>query len=213
MSQEVKIGVQAQTDQAAGQIRKVEEATDALGGAIDHVAKASQAAADGMRQMEAIAQRLKNVQGVLSKELGKPIDAADAALFLSNFENMRQGRGIGSQKTRAFGSFEDWYAGNSTMFRRRADAERHRRYVMAVGMQRTDYARQYGIPAFSGDQEGAPPPPQAPSFAENTAQRAGGMAMGFGKSMLALAGLTTDHRHDGLGRRHGDRTVRRPSTP
>ncbi len=111
-------------------------------------------------------------------------------MFLANFENMRQGRGIGSQKTRAFGSFEDWYAGNSTMFRRRADAERHRRYVMAVGMQRTGYAREYGIPAFGPD-ENAPPPPAAPDFVQNTAQRAGGMAFGFGKSMLAMAGLTS----------------------
>jgi len=31
MSQEVKIGVQPQTDQAVSQIKKVEDATDALG--------------------------------------------------------------------------------------------------------------------------------------------------------------------------------------
>jgi hypothetical protein len=184
VSQDVKIGVSANTTGAANQLKDIERATDGVADAALNVAKATKAAADGMRQMEAIAQRLKHVQSILSGQLGKPVDAADAALFLHNFERMRNGRGIGSQRIRAFDTFESWYGGHSSTFKKAADADRHRRYVLGVGMQNTGFARSNGIPAF-------PAPHQPESPFTNPAKRVGSSVMSFGKGMLAIAGITS----------------------
>jgi hypothetical protein len=184
VSQEVKIGVSANTSGAANQLKDIERATDGVADAAENVAKATKAAAAGMSQMEAIAQRLKHVQSILSGQLGKPVDSADATLFLHNFERMRNGRGIGSQRIRAFDTFESWYGGHSSTFKKAADADRHRRYVFGVGMQNTGFARSNGIPAFP-----APHQPESP-FA-NPAKRAGSSVMSFGKGMLAIAGITS----------------------
>src|SRR5258708_21069361 len=192
MGQEIKIGVNANTTGVADQIKQVDGATKGLAGSIDAVAKATKAAADGMRQMEALSQRLKGIQSILSKEFGKPIGEADAREFLRNYERIRSTSGIGTRSTRGFDSFENWYQGHATIFRRQADAERARRYVMAVGMQNTGYARENGVPAFPQRQPGEQPPREPveePTNFGSSVRRAQSSAMGFGSGFLALAGI------------------------
>jgi hypothetical protein len=188
MSQEVKIGVNASTGGAVNQLNEVEKATQGVADAAANVGKATKAAADGMRQMESIAQRLKHVQEILSREFGRQVDPADATVFLHNFDRMRSRGGFGAQRMRAFDSFENWYSGHGSTFRRPGDADRHRRYVMGVGMQNTQYAQENGVPAFPPS-PGGNRPERSPF--NNAVQRAGNSAMSFGKGMLAIAGIST----------------------
>lgn len=215
MAQEVKIGVSANAGAAASGIQKIDEAAagvadsfddakdsatglgkaiDGVGLGTDRAADEAERYADALERARRAAESLKQTQSILSRDLGIPISEADARAFSQNFERMRTGRGLGSQRLKAFDSFENWYLGHRTSFRRTEDADRHRRYVMSVGMQGTSYARENGAPPPMPP--GGPTLPPAPGGGrgagfETGVKRAHSMAMSFGKSMLALAGINS----------------------
>lgn len=183
MTQQIDIGVEAKGADAA--IKKV---SDQAGNAADNLQEATRRANDlndALKRVQATAERLKSVKSILSRELGHEVSDGDAGMFLSQFDRMRRGRGLGSQRLRAYNDFESWYLGHSGSFKNAGDAARHRRLVMSVGMQGTQYSQSYGAPTPP-----APPgPPQPPSNTGGAVNRAGSMALSFTKGMLAVAGI------------------------
>lgn len=192
MGQEVKIGVQADTAAADRGLRNIEKTTDAIGASLGRLAKEGIAAADAIRKVSASTSQVKSAQSALSRELGAPIGAGDAQKFLENFQRMRGGRGIGSQRLSAFNGFDEWYHGHGTTFKRPADAAQHRRMVMSVGMQGTQHALSSAPPAPPPGGGGGGGGGQAgPSPFMRGVQRAGSSAMSFGMGMLGLAGISS----------------------
>lgn len=196
MSQEIKVGVSADTGAAVQKLREIDKATDAVAESLKKVERAGKEAAGAVRQVADMATRIKNAQGILSKELGRPIQPGDAQRFVDNYDRMRASGGMGASRLRAFDDFDGWYQGHGATFNRAADAHRHRRFVMAVGMQGTSYAAEHGIPMMHPS--GAPPghspggagPREQPSEFQKRVERARGQAMGYGRGMLALAGIS-----------------------
>jgi hypothetical protein len=155
MGQEVKIGVSANPQP----LNDVAKATDNVAVAADKVAKATKAAADGLRQMESIAQRLKGVQEILSREFGRPVDSADATVFLHNFDRMRSGGGFGAQRMRGFDSFENWYSGHGATAGALAIPERRaargpKRDVLRQGHARHRGDHHYRLDGGAGRRHG-----------------------------------------------------------
>lgn len=174
MSQEIKIGVGADTRGADQNLNRMGQAAEGVADAVGGISAKAREAASNLERLEAIARRLANVQQILSREFGKPVHEGDATLFLSNFSKMQQGRTIGTARTRAYGSFEEWFAGHGATFRRSEDASRHRRYIMGLGMAGTSYARDGGIPG-GGD---AGHPYRQYRLGGNWSGRAAGIATG-----------------------------------
>ncbi|MDP3327207.1 lytic transglycosylase domain-containing protein [Parvibaculum sp.] len=188
MSQKIDIGVNANTGQAEASVKGIERAADGVAEALANVNKQARAAADGIKDVETQSQRLKNTQSILQRELGRDISSRDADHFLKSFDRLRSGRGIGSRNVRGFNDFESWYQGHSGIFKNPGDAAAHRRRVLAMGMQGTSYAANYGAPTGSHNDDDGRSQPVGMDFGRGV-QRAQSTAMAFGKSMLALAGL------------------------
>lgn len=187
MTQEIKVGVSAKTGGVDRELKSTTDATEQLAQAVGEVDKQSRKAAESLGKVEAIARRLKEVQKILSREMGAPIDAADATIFLNNFERMRRGRTAGTTRVRGYDNFESWYAGHSSGYRTPADAARHRRYILSLGMQQTGHQSANPPPLPP-----VPPPPGhpgGPSPFQGAVRRAQTSAMSFGKGVLALAGI------------------------
>lgn len=165
-----------------------------LAESLDHVAKSAAEAEKRLARAAAAAERLRVVQSILSRELGQSVSPTDATMFLHNFEKMRGGAGLGSQRVRSFSSFENWYTGHTTSFKNPNDAARHRRMVMSIGMQGTPFIQQHGAPPGGGGGGGGGQPPGAgggPSPFMSGVRRAQSSAMSFGAGMLGLAGITS----------------------
>ena len=154
MAQNITIGVAGNTGAAADLVNKVTSATDDLADAMGRVEDAGKGVNQQLRSTEELARRLGAAQSILGKEFDRPIGANDAKKFLDNFDRMRGGKGLGSQRTKAYDDFEGWYQGHESSFSKKQFADRHRRFVMSVGMQGTDYAREYGAPGGGEDEPG-----------------------------------------------------------
>ncbi len=181
MTQEIKIAVKADPGSADAAIDKIGAAADGTAASINKITTAANVAAAAIAKLD-------RVGAILSRELGRNINHADAAIFLNNFERMKSSRIAGTQKIRGYDSFENWYRGSATAYKNPSDAARHRRYVMSLGMQNTGFSRS-----------GSPPPPEEPggggdgfrpSPFSRGIQRTQSTAMSFGKGMLALAGIS-----------------------
>ncbi len=191
MSQEIKIGVNADTGAAVNRVRDMEKATDRLADALNKVGQAGHDAARGVNDFASNMVKVKAAQAILTKEFGSPISEADTKRVLENFERMRSGGGLGARRIRIFDDFSSWYSGHARTFARQADAERHRRFVMGAALQGTTYAEETGPPGYR-----APPPPTGgggrrgggSEFSRGVA-RAQSSAMSFVKGGLALAGI------------------------
>ena len=194
MTQEVKIGVNADTRGATAAIGAVDKATEALNKSMEHTAKAT---ADATRQVDALeraARRLSTAQGALKQTLGRPVGPSDAQTFLDNFDRMRPR----SPSLRKFEDFEGWWKGHSTAYGSPGQASRHRRAVFSAALQGTSYADEYGAPApdapgSPGGGGGAPPPGGTAGPANGgvagMAKSAVKTALGFTGAGLALAGI------------------------
>jgi hypothetical protein len=186
MSQEIKIGVDAQVSKGEAGIRKLE-------GAADGVAEGFKKAADQARKLDDNLRRLQATRAILSKELGRGISDDDAGRFLDNFDKMRSGRGVGGRRVKAFDDFEGWYKGHGSSFSRAGAAEAHRRFVLSVGMQGTRDADRYGAPdpmppgggGGGGGRGGGGGAGKAAGLLGSVARSAGGFAL----AGLALAGI------------------------
>ena len=192
MSQEVKIGVAADTGGAEQSVKRIEAAADRAAAAVQKIAQAGQAADRELGKLDQTSRRLEVTQRTLGREFGRPISEGDAARFLANFDRIREGRGVGSARVRSFNSFDDWYRGHAGMYSSDAAAARHRRVVMAVAMQGTDDA------SSNGYRPPPPPPPSSPAPSPGGGGSGGGggllgrvgsTAMGFVGGGLALAGI------------------------
>lgn len=193
MAQEIKIGVGANTGAAESAVRRIDDATAGVATSVNDIASGAKAATRELERLEAATRRVAQAQAILSRETGRPVSRNDAETFLGNFDRMKRGRGLVSRRTRAYDDFEGWYRGHGSSFSRSSDAEKHRRFVMSVGMQGTEHARDYGAPPPPGggdDGGGRPPPPQRSTFSGGV-QRASSMALGFVKGGLALAGINS----------------------
>jgi soluble lytic murein transglycosylase-like protein len=188
MTQKIDIGVNANTGQAEASVKGIERAADGVADALDNINKKAKSAAEGLREVEDQTRRLRNTQEILKREFGRDISSRDADAFLKNFDRMRNGRGIGSRNVRGFDGFENWYQGHSSIFKNQNDAAAHRRRVLAMGMQGTSDAAHNGAPP--PPDSNTPAPQAGPDFGRGV-QRAQSMALAFGKSMLALAGLNS----------------------
>jgi hypothetical protein len=135
------VGANTEAAAAAAGIDKVTQSTQGLSNAIGGISRNAQAATSQMQQMEAEGRRLAGVQQILSRELGRRVDEASAAMFLDRFARMQRNHTFGASRVRAYDSFEDWYSGHRSSFASSASAERHRRHVFSIGMQGTPWAQ------------------------------------------------------------------------
>lgn len=190
MSQEIKIGVNADTGAAQNSVGGLEDAIVDVAGAVEQLDRNTQRATRDLENLEAVAKRLQNVREILSRQLNAPISTADAQTFLNSFERMRSGRGAHSQRLRQFDGFEQWWQGHERTFRSPHRAADHRNQVLQSGLQNTDYA-QGGAPAPGGP--AGPPPPGSGggggSAWNQGLQRSQSAALAFAKGALALAGI------------------------
>lgn len=184
MSQNIRIGVNADAAGAASEVSKIDKAAEGAAESIKEIAREASGAEKALDNMAKAAERLARAKAALERETGTKISDDDTRTFLDNFDRMRNGRQMGAKRLRQFDDFDSWYQGHHMAYGKANAAAQHRRSIFASGMQGTQYARQYG----------APPPPDAPGggggFADSPmARRGGSMAMGFLKGGLALAGI------------------------
>jgi hypothetical protein len=187
VAQEIKIPVSAQTGGAEKAVDQLAGAFDGVADAVGSIDKKARAASTSIKRLADDLRQVKAAQAFLSKSLGHSVSDADSKAFLGNFQAAGQ-RGPASRGIRAFGGdFINWSQGHSTMYRGRAAA--HRSMVLGMGMSGTEYAGQYGTPGpgFGGGGGGAP---SGGGF-NGSVNSAKSAALGFGKSMLALAGITS----------------------
>jgi hypothetical protein len=189
MGQDIKIGVEANTNAAESAVKKLDTAAEGAADAVSNIGKAAKTATDNLQHMEEMARRVKSAQAILSREFGRPISTADAQTATSNFERARAGRSASARRLRGFDSFESWYHGHATSYRRSQDADSHRRFVMAQTMQGTADSRNNGAPPPGGGNNPPPPPGGGGGGFAAGLQRSRSVAMGFVKGGLALAGI------------------------
>jgi len=197
MTQQIKIGVAADTAGAAKGVEAVERATDGLAVSLTGVSQAADAVdkkldkvIDKAKRATDATARLAQVQATLSKALGKSVGPDDARKFSENFERIRSGRGLGSQRVREFDDFQSWHQGVGQTFKRPQEARAHRMRILARGMQGTRFAEE-NSPIDDLDE---PAPPGGRGGGGRGAggaglRRAGSSAMGIGKGFLAIAGI------------------------
>lgn len=186
MGQEIKLGVSAD-------VKGAEKGADQLADALDGVATATAGIANEAKKTNAelgkVVDRMREIkaaQAFLSQELKRPISDRDAGVFV---DNMTRSRKFG---IRDFGSVEGWINGHTSYYGRNANAAR--RKAIAVHMDGTDDTRAFGTPGPTGggggggDDDGGGRGGSAFGAGVNRAKNA---AFGFGKSMLALAGINS----------------------
>lgn len=192
MSQEVKIPVSANTGPAEKAADELAEAFDAVADSVASIATASQQANRGFGDL---LRRARDTRQMLQRELKADVSGGDTVTFMRNFAGMQPR----SNSLRGFRTELDWYSGHSRLFKDDARAAEHRRRVFAYGMQGTSFAAG-GMPNFAppggggggGGGGGSP-------FAAGAA-RAANSGLAFGKSMLALAGISSIIGMAGRGR-------------
>lgn len=196
MTQEIKIGVSGDTGGAERVVRVVEAAADDLADSLQRVDGAAKGVNQQLGVTADLARRIKVAQDIMSRETGRPISESDAGTFVHNFDRMRsRGGPAGLRPVRGFNDLEDWYLGHGGAYKRPQDAARHRKWVMSLGMQGTDDAREHGLPP-SDEPEPEPPPPPPPPGAPpqpfgGGIRKAGSIALGVMKGGLALAGINS----------------------
>lgn len=188
MSNDIRIGVSADTSNTTTGLGQVEKGARKVVDSVKQIDDAAKKAGVSL-------QRLESIAAILSKEMGKAINPKQAEEFLRNFDNIRTNRNIsGASKIRQFNSFEDWHANNHKLFLNQRDAESYKRRVF-------NFAGQ-GLPINVGG-AGAPPhapgshqPANSPGYGRHagygTAAASGvsGLKMAAGAG-LALAGITS----------------------
>lgn len=195
MSQKVEIGVTANTGGAEGGINKVEgaaagaqEAVKSIGGAADASGRKLD---DLAKKADNVARAVKEIvraREFLSQEAKRAVSDSDVAKFLDSFDAMRTKKVFGAGRAvLESNGFEDWLDNHQRRYTRSQDAMAHRRRVVAYGLPGA-----YDAPPAPPGQPPAPPPPGGgnENF-QGGVQRAQSMAMAFGKSMLALAGINS----------------------
>lgn len=187
MSNDIRIGVNADTSNTTSGLGKVETGARKVVDSVKQIDEAAKKAGVSLQRLEAIA-------ATLSKEMGTAINPKQAEEFLRNFEKIRTNRHIsGGSKIRQFGSFEDWHAQNHTLFLNQRDADNYKRRVF-------NFAGQ-GLPVHVGGGGAVPPHPYGGAANSSGYGRQAGygavatsgmsglkMAAGAG---LALAGITS----------------------
>jgi hypothetical protein len=195
MTQEIKIGVNADVGSAVNKVKDLDKAAENLANALKRVDQAGKNAAKGVRDLTDMAKKLQSTQSILAKEMGKPVSEADTKRFLDNFERIKTGRGMGSQRLRAFDDFGNWYKGHARTFKSQDDADRHRRFVIGAAMQGTAFADE-NAPGGGGTvpPSGSRGRAGSGSFGggrllPRSVSRIASSAMGFGLAGLGLAGI------------------------
>lgn len=123
MSNDIRIGVNADTSNTTSGLSSVETGAKKVVDRVKQIEEASNKAGASLKRLEAIAK-------ILTKEMGKAINPKQAEEFLRNFDRIRNNKSIsGGSKIRQFGSFEDWHAQNHTLFLNQRDAENYKRRV------------------------------------------------------------------------------------
>jgi hypothetical protein len=185
VSQEIKIPVSANVSPQGK--RQVDDLANALGNvaaAAGGVGAATQAASRGLGDL---LRRAREARTLLTRELGQSVSGADTVTFMRNFAGMQPR----SPSLRGFRSEVDWFQGHPTLFRDQRRAAEHRRRVLTYGMQGTSFARTNpGVVEPPGEGGGGGGGGNGGGGDFNAGlKRSGGIAMGFGRSMLALAGI------------------------
>lgn len=188
MGQEIKIPVSAQTGGAQRSAEDLADAFNEVAAAVSGIGGATQTANRGLADL---LRRARETRAMLSRELREPISAGDTTQFMRNFAGMQPR----SSSLRGFQTEQDWYRGHTSLFKDASAAETHRRRVLTFGMQGTGYSA------------GRSPPPSSPPESSGSGGGSGGggsgggsafqsglaraqnSGLGFGKSMLALAGI------------------------
>lgn len=193
MAQEIKIPVSAdvKADAAEKAAAQLSEALEGVADAADAIDRASTKAARGIDRLVDRAAQIERVQRNLG-QLGINLSQSDAASFLGRWDTMRQARGPGTANVRRFDNFDAWFTGHEGLYSTPREAARHRRAMIETALQDTEYRRTAP----------PPPPPPAPGGGDDGEEGGGGgfsrgvkraksAAFGFGKSMLALAGINS----------------------
>ncbi len=129
MSNDVRIGVSADTSNTSSGLGNVEKSARKVADGVKEIDKAAKQAAISMQRLEAVAK-------ILSREMGKVINPKQAEAFIRNFDAIRGNRHVtGGSKLRQFDSFEDWHARNNSMFLNQREAERYKRRVYNLAGQ------------------------------------------------------------------------------
>lgn len=163
MSNDVRIGVSADTSSTTSGLGGVEQSARKVAQGVKEISAASAKAETDLKRLAAIAK-------TLSSEMGRAIDPKQAEAFLKNFDSIRNNRHIsGGSKLRQFDSFEDFHARSNSLFIDQREAERYKRRVYNLagqgtgaafmqsvhpGQQHTPY-RQPGAGTQQGGQYGA----------------------------------------------------------
>lgn len=182
MAQEIKIPVSAKTDVAERGFGKVEEAAAGVAAATRNIGEAARSAAGDLKKLEEQARQLAAIKRTLASE-GISLSGDELSRVASNYESVRR-RGRGAQTMRDFDTLDDWRTGHAAAFTKRVHADNHRRLMMSRLLQGTSAAGSFGagddLPPGGGGGGGA---------GGGGLGGAGRMAMGLGRSMLALAGV------------------------
>jgi hypothetical protein len=191
--QKIEIGVKADLTGADKALNGLTHYVDGVATAMRSAGKEGAAFTKTLAELEAQHVRIGRARDTLTKALSRPISYADAKIFENNFDKMRQGKGLGSRRLRAYNDFGDWYNGHAASFTNKTQAGHHRRFVMSVGMQGTQDAADNGAPDPSEDDGGGGGRGGGgPSNGfDRSVSRAGSMAMGFVKGGLALSGINS----------------------
>lgn len=187
MSNDVRIGVSADTSSTTSGLGNVEQSARKVAQSVKEISTASAKAETDLKRLAAIAK-------TLSGEMGRTVDPKQAEAFLKNFDAIRNNKHInGSSKLRQFDSFEDFHARSNSLFIDQREAERYKRRVYNLAGQGTGAVFGHPSPA---NQPHAPQhqqpggPQQGNQYAAVVNKGMSGMKgmMGAG---LALAGITS----------------------
>jgi hypothetical protein len=156
-----------------------------LADAAASIGKKARSSAAGVQALADQTRRLKEAKEFVRRELGRDVGDDDAAKVLENFERRRKGNTVVARNLRHFSDFGGWAKGNPGLYRTRREYERARRYTNQALLEGTNAAG--GAPPDEGGGGGGGG--RAGGDMAAGVHRARSTAMGFGKSMLALAGI------------------------
>jgi hypothetical protein len=180
VTQEIKIPVKADTAGAEKGLDGLASAGDGIAQAMSGVAHQAKAAAD---QLE----RVSRVQQAWRTKFGRDITDSDAGRVISNFERKRGLRGPMGAGFRTFEDIEGWiYGHDATRRTRRSNAEYSARSSASL-LEGTQASRD--VPSAPPSGGGGGGGGGGASDYSHGARRIASTAMGFGRSMLALAGI------------------------
>lgn len=212
MAQKIEIPVSANTAGAESGLKKVDDVASSTAGSFDEIgaaagaagakvddlqrktenlAKTAQKAAESTAgQIKYTADRLRQLQSQLERELGQPVSISDAHRAALNFETDRARGRMRGRVVRDSADFVEYLGVSGLAASNDAHRRRHRREVIASSMRGTAAAANGGA---APPEE--PPPPggggEGGGGFQKGVQRTQSMALAFGKSMLALAGLNS----------------------